>query len=247
MMTKKINDVYCEDMPCCGIFAAALVSNKEPQEIFDAYKAKFNKTDRWKGSTHAFDLENLMKNEFGVKYAEVEGGNGMTVRAFYARYCTASKTYVLWVRGHVMTIDKGRLIDQWHCDPINEAKKNKCRVQGAIEITTPTNIPEGKISGNIAPKQAAAEREAKAKAKRKKDAAMLWKGMCKYGVTDKKIAEYRGEKIRLVGYNPRKKRYPFVVEIIEENGKPCSVFGETSVYSVVRWFGIESPSLEKAA
>jgi hypothetical protein len=42
-----------------------------------------------------------------------------------------------------MTIDKGRLIDQWHCDPINEAKKNRCRVRAAIEILTPTNIPEG--------------------------------------------------------------------------------------------------------
>ena len=44
MEQKRINGVLCEEMGCCGIFAAALASNKEPQEVFDAYKAKHGTT-----------------------------------------------------------------------------------------------------------------------------------------------------------------------------------------------------------
>ena len=246
-LEKKINGVYCEDMPCCGIFAAALASNKEPQEVFDAYKARFNKTSRWKGRTDFFDLERLMESDLGVKYAEVEGVKGMTVRKFYDEHCKPSKTYVVQVSGHIMAIDKGRLIDQWHCDPVNEAKKNRCRVKGAIEILTPTNIPEGKISGTRTKEAKVAAHEARAKAEREQAVKMLWKGMAKYGLTNKRVAEHQEQKIKLVGYNSRKSRRPFVVEIIEKNGNPCSVFAETSVYSVVVLFGIENQSLEHAA
>tara|TARA_R110000765_G_scaffold421642_1_gene527948 strand:- start:49 stop:798 length:750 start_codon:yes stop_codon:yes gene_type:complete len=246
-LEKKINGVYCENMPCCGIFAAALASNKEPQEVFDAYKAMCNKTSRWKGRTDFFDLERLMINVLGVAYWEVEGVMGMTVRKFYDEYCEPSKTYIVRVSGHIMTIDKGRLIDQWHCDPVNEAKKNRCRVKGAIEILTPTNIPEGKISGTRTKEAKVADHEAKAKAEREQAAKMLWKGMAKYGLTNKRVAEHQEQKIKLVGYNSSKSRRPFVVEVIEKNGNPCSVFAETSVYSVAVWFGIENHSLEYAA
>ena len=60
MEQKRINGVLCEEMGCCGIFAAALASNKEPQEVFDAYKAKHGKTGRWKGGTYIGHLKRLM-------------------------------------------------------------------------------------------------------------------------------------------------------------------------------------------
>ena len=240
MEQKKINGVLCEKMGCCGIFAAALVSGKEPQEVFDAYKTKHNKSGRWKGSTYIGSLKNLMANELGVKFTPIEKGKGKTVRQFYMDYCRPSGTYLVWVSGHVMTIDKGRLIDQWHCEPINIAKKNKCRVECAIEIITATNIPDGKITGTRTKEDQAADHEAEVNAKRDQAAKLLEKGMAKHGLTNKRIAEYRDKKIRLVGYNPRKKRYPFLVEVIEKNGVPCSEYGETTVYSAVQWYSVQT-------
>ena len=240
MEQKKINGVLCEKMGCCGIFAAALVSGKEPQEVFDAYKTKHNKSGRWKGSTYIGSLKNLMANELGVKFTPIEKGKGKTVRQFYMDYCRPSGTYLVWVSGHVMTIDKGRLIDQWHCEPINIAKKNKCRVECAIEIITATNIPDGKITGTRTKKEQAADHEAEVNANRDQAAKLLEKGMAKHGLTNKRIAEYRDKKIRLVGYNPRKKRYPFLVEVIEKNGVPCSEYGETTVYSAEQWYSVQT-------
>ena len=240
MEQKKINGVLCEKMGCCGIFAAALVSGKEPQEVFDAYKTKHNKSGRWKGSTYIGSLKNLMANELGVKFTPIEKGKGKTVRQFYMDYCRPSGTYLVWVSGHVMTIDKGRLIDQWHCEPINIAKKNKCRVECAIEIITATNIPDGKITGTRTKEDQAADHEAEVNAKRDQAAKLLEKGMAKHGLTNKRIAEYRDKKIRLVGYNPRKKRYPFLVEVIEKNGVPCSEYGETTVYSAEQWYSVQT-------
>ena len=240
MEQKKINGVLCEKMGCCGIFAAALVSGKEPQEVFDAYKTKHNKSGRWKGSTYIGSLKNLMANELGVKFTPIEKGKGKTVRQFYMDYCRPSGTYLVWVSGHVMTIDKGRLIDQWHCEPINIAKKNKCRVECAIEIITATNIPDGKITGTRTKEDQAADHEAEVNAKRDQAAKLLEKGMAKHGLPNKRIAEYRDKKIRLVGYNPRKKRYPFLVEVIEKNGVPCSEYGETTVYSAEQWYSVQT-------
>ena len=240
MEQKRINGVLCEKMGCCGIFAAALVSGKEPQEVFDAYKPKHNKSGRWKGSTYIGSLKNLMANELGVKFTPIEKGKGKTVRQFYMDYCRPSGTYLVWVSGHVMTIDKGRLIDQWHCEPINIAKKNKCRVECAIEIITATNIPDGKITGTRTKEDQAADHEAEVNAKRDQAAKLLEKGMAKHGLTNKRIAEYRDKKIRLVGYNPRKKRYPFLVEVIEKNGVPCSEYGETTVYSAEQWYSVQT-------
>ena len=240
MEQKRINGVLCEEMGCCGIFAAALVSGKEPQEVFDAYKAKHNKTGNWKGSTYIGSLKKLMANELGVKFTEIEKVNGKTVRQFHMDDCRPSGTYLVWVSGHVMTIDKGRLIDQWHCEPIEVAKKNKCRVECAIEINTPTNIPDGKITGTRTKEERAADHQAKVNAKREQAAELLWKGMAKHGLTNKRIADYRNKKIKLVGYNPRKKHYPFLVEVIEKNGVPCSEYAWTTVYSAEQWYSVQT-------
>jgi hypothetical protein len=236
METKKINGTFCSTMPCCGIFAGALISGYEPQEVFDAYKAVNNKTGRWKGSTNRKALVDLIQAKFGVKLKQIDGLKHMTVRNFHFKYAKPSATYLVYVRGHVMVINKGRLIDQWHCEPVETAKKNRCKVMNVYEVVSDVDIPEGKVSGiETADDQAAAQ-----EAKLQLDKDRLWKGACKYGLDTKAIGTYKGDKIRLIGYNPRKTRYPFVVEVFERDGKPCKVIGQTSVYAAQSWFGISN-------
>ena len=240
MEPKKINGTFCSMMPCCGIFAGALVSGYEPQEVFDAYKAATNKTRRWKGSTTRMSLVNLIQSEFGVKLKQVEGLNYMTVRDFHFKHAKPSATYLVYVARHVMVIDKGRLIDQWHCEPVETAKKNRCRIANVYEVTSCVDIPEGKVSGiDNADDQAAAHQTEK-DAKLQIDKDRLWKGACKYGLNTKATASYKGQKMKLIGYNPRKKSHPFLIEVFEKNGKPCKFIGETSVYGAQSWFGISN-------
>ena len=56
-----------------------------------------------------------------------------------------------------------------------------------------------------------------------------------------------GKKMKLSGYSGRRNRYPFVVEIIEENGEPCSKLARTSARFARGLFGIENRPLEVAA
>jgi hypothetical protein len=245
MEPKKINGTFCSMMPCCGIFAGALISGYEPQEVFDAYKAVYKKTGGWKGSTNRKALVDLIQSEFGVKLKQLDGLDYMTVRNFHFKYAKPSATYLVYVTGHVMVINKGRLIDQWHCEPVETAKKNRCKVATVYEVTSDVNIPEGKVSGIETKEDQAAAQQAEQEAKLQLDKDRLWKGACKYGLDTKATASYKGQKMRLIGYNPKKKRYPFVLEVFEKNGKPCKEIGETSVFSAQSWFGISNT--QKAA
>ena len=240
MEPKKINGTFCSTMPCCGIFAGALISGYEPQEVFDAYKAVNSKTGRWKGSTNRKALVDLIQAKFGVKLKQIDGLNYMTVRNFHFKYAKPSATYLVYVRGHVMVIDKGRLIDQWHCEPVETAKKNRCKVATVYEVTSGADIPEGKVSGIETADDQAAAQQAEQEAKLQLDKDRLWKGACKYGLDTKATASYKGQKMRLIGYNPRRARYPFVLEVFEKDGKPCKEIGETSVFSAQSWFGISN-------
>lgn len=254
MEPKKINGKFCSMMPCCGIFAGALISGREPQEIFDAYKAAHNKTGNWKGSTRTKALVDLMQSDFGVRLEDLtmvlkmalslDGMAFMTVKDFYLKQANRDKTYLVYVRGHVMVIDKGRLIDQWHCEPVIEAKKNRCKVTRVYEVISDVNIPEGKISGFETNNELAAEREKQKEAKIDPLKRALWKGLAKYGLSDKIVHEYKGQKMRLYGYNARAKRYPFLLEIFEDKGKPCSQLAKTDERCAIAWF---SASTQKAA
>lgn len=246
MEQKMINGVYCQNMPCCGIFAAALASGKEPQEVFDAYKAKFKKTGRWKGSTTTKGLKELMRNQLGVKFVEIPDLKWMTVRQFAVNYTKRSGTYLVWVRGHVMTISKGRLIDQWHCQPIETAKKNRCKIVSVVEIVNAPDIPEGQISGNATKEQLAEAQQKRDAEKLEADKAKLWKGCCKFGLDSKKIGEFEGDKFKLVGYNPRKTRYPFTVEMILRKGKECSTLASCSAYTARKLFAVQEPQFQAA-
>tara|TARA_R110000796_G_scaffold215426_1_gene331422 strand:+ start:1200 stop:1952 length:753 start_codon:yes stop_codon:yes gene_type:complete len=234
MEVKKINGEPVSNMPCCGIFAAAVASGKEPQEVFEAYKLKFNKTSRWRGSTMIVSLKKLMNKELGVKYTEVEGVKLMTVRKFYESYAKPSATYILWVRGHVMAINKGRLIDQWHCEPIAKAKKSRCRVEGVIEIT---NAPKTLEAIPSTEQSKTAQKEYVAAKNIVKQAAAfssLPEACEKYGLWEHAVAEFKNKKYKLFGFEAKSKKYPFVlIEVLGfRSGKPEVVFGERANCSV---------------
>lgn len=239
MEAKMINGMYCAEMGCCGIFAAALVSGQEPQFVFDAYKAKRKKTGNWKGSTTEEGLQQLLAEDLEVEY-EIMPITGMLMTEFYSQKCDLNSTYVVWTRDHAMVVDKGRLIDQWQCAPIASAKMKKSWVCGAIKILSPTSIPDGDVSGGVTEEQIIARRSQEQKVKLEKSAHALPRACAKYSLDQHKIVEHAGDKLKIAGYNPNKKRHPFILEIIEQQGKPCARYGLCDARTAQSLFGLQN-------
>jgi len=57
--------------PICGIYAAAQVSGKTVDEVFQDYKKTFKMRDNWKGKTKLFQVLELL-DKYGVKYKEIK-------------------------------------------------------------------------------------------------------------------------------------------------------------------------------
>ena len=138
--TPTINGKPVNAMPCCGIFAAAMAADVEPQIVFDAYKAEYNLSGRWKGVTHSKNLRDLMRKKFGVNVDveymmslnkretdKYDAGN-RTIRKWYNDHAIPSATYIVQSRGHIFTVKEGRYIDQWHNEPVEQAKGSRAKV-----------------------------------------------------------------------------------------------------------------------
>lgn len=236
MNPKKINDEFCCNLPCCGIFCGALIAGVEPQEVFDAYKLANNKDGRWRGSTVTRKLTRLLHSQFDVRLKEMEliGLGRLTVRKFWIKYADPGVTYLVALRTHMVVIDKGRLIDQWHCERVETAAKGRSLIEKIYLVTSSVHIPEGDVSGKEQHETISRDRRS-ANLDRQKRALPL--GCEKHNLSSTVVQTFGNLKIRLFGYNARARLYPFIVEVFEEDGKPCSRIKKTNLQSARSWFG----------
>jgi len=242
MNNKEINGKPVAHLPCCGIFAASVVMGQEPQKVFNAYKREYGKSSRWKGSTYRESmLEFLTKKK--VRWSEVKHPKRITVKKFGEMYAKPSGVYMIWVSGHVMTLYKGELLDQWHHQKLFEAKRNRSIVKKAILIENPKPLMEGlvcesktehksRIEEEKAQRLSEREEEIKKKVHNLKHQEKLkeilaTEGSFPFEVNLNKVVSWQGREWKLVGYNAREKN-PFVLMMMK-NGEPCYEFyGSTS-------------------
>ena len=235
MNNKKINGKPVAYLPCCGIFAAAVVMGQEPQKVFNAYKREYGKSNRWLGSTYTNEtLKFLTKKK--VRWSEVKLNARMTVKKFGEMYAKPSGVYMIWTSTHVMTLYKGELIDQGHHQKISEAKGNRSIVKKAILIENPKPLMEGLVceSETEHKSRLSNEREEEIKKKvhnlkhqEKLKEILATEGSFPFEVNLNKVVSWQGREWKLVGYNAREKN-PFVLMMMK-NGEPCYEFyGATS-------------------
>ena len=233
---QKINGVPCAFMGCCGIFAASLVTGKEPQEIFDLYKKENSKSNRWRGGTHESPLLKILTDHYGLKLNDRGlDAKWCTIKEFYLKHGNSSSTYIVYTARHVSVIDKGRLIDQVKCGPVGSIKGNRCRLKSVYEVLNSANIPSGKISGTLT-------QENKLSKGYEQASKNLHKGLFKYGLSSKIEVEYQGMVFKLFGYQSRNKRFPFLIKVTKKNGKPISEIGKLNLHGAQKLFSIHSVS-----
>ena len=229
MNDKEINGKPVSQQPCCGIFSAAIAMGKEPQTVFDSYKKMFKKSSRWKGSTYTNELKDFLTNK-KVKWSPVNHPRGITVKKFADMYAKPSGVYLVWVSGHVMTLYRGELIDQWHHQPVGEAKKNRCKIESVIQITNPKPLLDGLVcESKTEYSNRVKERKEKQKTEREEKIKEIVYNV-DYGhklekvlkekkvnqlIDLDKVVSWHGRNWRLVGYNQRARKNPFVLMLME--------------------------------
>ena len=244
MNNKEINGKPVAQLPCCGIFAAAVVMGQEPQKVFNAYKREYGKSNRWKGSTYRESMLKFLTKK-KVRWSEVEHPKRITVKKFGERYAKPSGVYMIWVSGHVMTLCKGELIDQWHHQKLFEAKRNRSIVKKAILIENPAPLMEGLVCESGLQYEARVKASAEEKGKRREEKIketvhsprhranleqILKEKKASHKIDLNKVVRWRGREWKLVGYNKRWKRNPFVLMLMERGTTESQIFEPSYQY-----------------
>ena len=131
-MNETIKGRLASKMPCCGIYAASLISGKPIETVFDDYKKLFKKCHRWQGSVTTSGLLELLQ-KYKCKLVP-EGEKGITVRKFHDKYALLNRTYIIFVATHVFVLRDGVYEDQWHKGPVQTVKGSLSRVTKAFWV-----------------------------------------------------------------------------------------------------------------
>lgn len=119
----------------CGVLALAICAGVSYQVAWEACKRnlKLLGKDRQRmrvATNHAQRLASL--RQLAVKCIEVDP-EGFTVRQFAERYADNGKVYMLRIKGHVVTLKGGFVVDQHRCLPWQQYNKRR-KILNAIRI-----------------------------------------------------------------------------------------------------------------
>jgi hypothetical protein len=196
-------------MGCCGIFAAATALGKNVEHVFNDYKDRYNKRANWKGSTYRRELIKMIEEDYGhdceLVYDYTED-RPKTVAKF-AETVDRDDVYLVYIRGHVMLLNKGRLVDQNHdCDMFRMRYAGRT-LEYAYKIPTAPRLPDHPVSGELTD----AERNKVFFEKKVDEAVDLIKAAERHGIDVKKKVRIDGIEWEVIGYKKRNRRYPFIL------------------------------------
>lgn len=136
----------------CGVLAVAMAAGVSFEAAWDALKRIGKKPHNWKGSTRPHERAEALKG-FGVRFAEqrlvsaslisglcpayVEAmgyGPRCTVATFATRKAKPGVTYMVRVRGHVVTVRDGMIADQTGIHPAAKHRSARCHANMITEI-----------------------------------------------------------------------------------------------------------------
>lgn len=133
-MSLKYPDGYTGTSrdPHCGVLAVAIcagVSFETAWDIFKSYRTPRQRA-RWRGAT------NWQERDLALLQLKVDYGTlavrRQTLLAFVRDVAKPGETYMVRVRGHVVTVRDGMVIDQTACAP---ASKHPSRRKFILRVT----------------------------------------------------------------------------------------------------------------
>lgn len=121
--------------PICGILAVAIAANVSYPVAYAACKRNLpTHAKRFGGKTWKEQRDKAL-SQLGIAHKTMYEPHRLSVMLFCARYAEPGKTYILEVRGHVMTFKDGYIIDQVRVVPWQSYSHPRIKLQRVIEIT----------------------------------------------------------------------------------------------------------------
>jgi len=139
--------------PHCGVLSVAICAGVSFERAWAACAANLRKRrGPWRGETYAFERREALQ-DLGVAfdertyvpssllrrctadYAERKGlAERCNLASFAKRHAKPGRTYMVQVRGHVVTLRDGIAIDQHQAAPVAEHRAARMLLQTTLEI-----------------------------------------------------------------------------------------------------------------
>jgi len=207
MEHQEINGIPVYDMGCCGLFAAHLVTGKSLQFIFDQHRKMHGKAHNWKGSVSTPQLIDhlaLLGADVGECYSTNDEGSyagEYTVEQWSRAWALHNAVYLVSTTSHLLTLHKGRYIDQCQDVPMHSAAGRRAGVRRVYLVRNSVEIGEGPVSGRPTVDELfeKASNELKLVAQR-------------HNLDTSKVAKAGVLKgYRLIGFKKSYRKYPFII------------------------------------
>lgn len=126
-------------LPNCGVVSCAMIAGVTHRQAWDALaQMQPGKGRGWRGRTFNHDRQRLL-TDLGVSFIPLSFRRGPTLADFLrSPSYDPEGTYHLLVTGHVMTLHRGQLFDQFYRSgvPATAYPKQRKRVRGCLRITS---------------------------------------------------------------------------------------------------------------
>lgn len=106
--------------PFCGVLALAVFAGITFMEAWDHLRIEGERNGRWKGGSNVMQREAILKR-LGVPFEEVETPRPMRLETWARRYAKPGALYMVRMRGHVVTVKDGHILDQNGLRPVSSS------------------------------------------------------------------------------------------------------------------------------
>jgi hypothetical protein len=96
--------------PICGIYAAAMISQKPVDEVFEDYKKTWNKGNNWKGKTKLHNILTLI-TKYGISFKEINVDR-QRLSSLIEDVSNIKKTMLIRTTGHIQLLTGEYITDQ---------------------------------------------------------------------------------------------------------------------------------------
>lgn len=120
--------------PVCGVFAAAMASDKPFEDVLAIARRVVARSASWKGRLYYRELIALL-DALNIQHREAEGYKG-TALISASRTLHSERQYIVFITGHYLTLHQGICYDQSRPEgvPVDLYRENTKRIKRVIRI-----------------------------------------------------------------------------------------------------------------
>jgi len=136
MTQETINGLAASSLPCCGVYAVALLAGRSIGPFFNEAKALLGHNGNWKGRTYWHERKTLLEL-CGLAYQDVSPpawSPRLCLKTWAKKHAQPGVTYLVDTTGHTQVVRDGVVIDQHATRRIGEPVLKSRRLLGSRHI-----------------------------------------------------------------------------------------------------------------